>query len=105
MTQYTRVNNGDEDVFRVVGAVVISRVWSQFQTQKWQLRSRPVQFSSSLKCYKTVTRGIVPTSWLERRGFKPSGGRRIFKDGKTQGNKSSGRDFKLFDLCSKFTAR
>jgi hypothetical protein len=26
MTQYTRVNNGDEDVFRVVGAVVISRV-------------------------------------------------------------------------------
>jgi hypothetical protein len=26
MTQYTHVNNGDEDVFCVVGAVVISRV-------------------------------------------------------------------------------
>jgi hypothetical protein len=26
MTQYTHVNNGDEDVFCVVGAVLISRV-------------------------------------------------------------------------------
>jgi hypothetical protein len=30
MTQYTHINNGDEDLFCVVGAVVISRVWSQF---------------------------------------------------------------------------
>jgi hypothetical protein len=32
MAQYTRVNNGSEDVFCVVGAVVISRVRIQFQT-------------------------------------------------------------------------
>jgi hypothetical protein len=32
MTQYTHVNNGGENVFCVVGAVVISQVWSQFQT-------------------------------------------------------------------------
>jgi hypothetical protein len=28
MTHYTHVNNGDEDIFSVVGAVVISRVLS-----------------------------------------------------------------------------
>jgi hypothetical protein len=33
MTQYTHVKNADEDVFYVVGAVVISRVWSQLQNR------------------------------------------------------------------------
>jgi hypothetical protein len=33
MTQYTGVNNGGEDVFCVVSAVVILRVLSQFQQQ------------------------------------------------------------------------
>jgi hypothetical protein len=37
--------------------------------------------------------------------FKPGGDRRIFKDGKIQGTESSGRDFKPFDQCSRFTAR
>jgi hypothetical protein len=41
------------------------------------------------------SRGNVPTSWPEWRGFKPGGGRRIFKDGKIQGTESSGRDFKM----------
>jgi hypothetical protein len=31
MAQYTGVNNGVKDVFCVVGAVVISRVWSQLR--------------------------------------------------------------------------
>jgi hypothetical protein len=50
------------------------------------------------------SRGKVHTSWPEWRGFKPGGGRRIFKDGKIQGTESSGRDFKPFDPCSIFTA-
>jgi hypothetical protein len=33
MTQYTHVNNGDEDVFSVVAAVVISRERRQFQIE------------------------------------------------------------------------
>jgi hypothetical protein len=39
MAQYTRVNNGGEDVFCVFGAVVISRVWSQFQQESdnWEV--------------------------------------------------------------------
>jgi hypothetical protein len=42
-TQYKRVNNGGEDVFCMVGAVVILWVWSQFHTTtEWQLRGRPV---------------------------------------------------------------
>jgi hypothetical protein len=51
------------------------------------------------------SRGNVPTSWPEWRGFKPGGGRQIFKGRKNSGNKSSGRDFKPFDPCSIFTAR
>jgi hypothetical protein len=51
------------------------------------------------------SRGNVPTSWSEWRGFKPGGGRRIFKDGKIEGTKSFRRDFKPFDPCSRFTAR
>jgi hypothetical protein len=51
------------------------------------------------------SRGNVPTSWSEWRGFKPGGGRRNFKDGKIQGTKSFGRDFKPFDPCSRYTAR
>jgi hypothetical protein len=38
----------------------------------------------------SVVRGNVPTSWLERRGFKPGGGRRIFKDEKIQGTSPPG---------------
>jgi hypothetical protein len=38
MTHYTRIHNGGEDDFCVVGAVVISRVWSQLQTPQ------PVQY-------------------------------------------------------------
>jgi hypothetical protein len=34
--------------------------------------------------------GNVPTSWPEWRGFKPGGGRRIFKDGKIQGTSPPG---------------
>jgi hypothetical protein len=35
MTQYTRVNNGDEDV---VSAVVISRVWSHLESSdSWEV--------------------------------------------------------------------
>jgi hypothetical protein len=34
------------------------------------------------------SRGNVPTSWPEWRGFNPGGGRRIFQDGKIQGTKS-----------------
>jgi hypothetical protein len=36
------------------------------------------------------SRGKVPTSWPEWRGFKPGGGRRIFKDGKIQGTSPPG---------------
>jgi hypothetical protein len=43
--------------------------------------------------------------WSRGSGFKTGGGRRIFKDGKIQGTKSFGRDFKPFDPCSRFTAR
>jgi hypothetical protein len=34
--------------------------------------------------YLWLVWGNVPTSWLEWRGFKPGGGRRIFKNGKIQ---------------------
>jgi hypothetical protein len=51
MTQYTCVNTGDEDVFCVVGAVVISRVWSQLQNRV------TIEKSASLsECSELVTR-------------------------------------------------
>jgi hypothetical protein len=49
MTQYTHVNNGGEDVFCVVGAVVTWRVWSQLQNSK---------YSSGVT---TVVTAVVPT--------------------------------------------
>jgi hypothetical protein len=45
MTQYTHVNNGGEYVSCVVGAVVISPVWSQFhRTVTTEKSASAVQF-------------------------------------------------------------
>jgi hypothetical protein len=49
MAQYTHVNNGDEGVFCVVGAVVISRVWSQFQITVTTEKSASLVRASNLQ--------------------------------------------------------
>jgi hypothetical protein len=57
MVQYTGVNNGGEDVFcgRCGGYITsMKTVPHNRETTEWHLRSQPVQFSSSLKCYKIV---------------------------------------------------
>jgi hypothetical protein len=72
----------------------------------WLVKTENTGLCVTVYCKRPPwSRGNVPTSWPEWRGFKPSGGRRIIKDGKIQGTESSGRDFKPFDPCSRFTAR
>jgi hypothetical protein len=60
MTQYAHVNNGGESVFCVVGAVVISRVWSQFhqQSDNWEVS----QLSFSMKLEEKWMQWISDTA-------------------------------------------
>jgi hypothetical protein len=60
-----------------------------------------IGFQSGLRGLEVTFPPLAPSD----AGSNPAEVVEIFKDGKIQGTESSGRDFKPFDPCSRFTAR